>query len=349
MKKSLIALAVLAASGAAMAQSSVTLYGILDLSYGKLKGGKWGMNNGDSGYQGGTDGFHTPSRIGFRGVEDLGGGLKAIFGLETGGMDLTTGGTNLAFGREAHVGLSGASWGEVRLGRTSSVAAKSMGAFDLNGTSQSSALDRSGISAVTWYGSSRRSSQLQYASPNFGGVVVRAGFTAKGDQSGVQGVGVSAASKNQYSLAANYANGPLAVGVTAETKANAALRTAYAVGVSYDLGVVKLAASYNRRESDGIRHYNTWSTTPTGVGGKGWAVGASAPLGAANVGVQYGRNTSADISTIEVFANYALSKRTTVYADYGKTSDAAAVAAGGARAAAPSNPYGFGIGIIHSF
>ena len=77
MKKSLIALAVLAASGAAMAQSSVTMYGVADLSLAKSNGvsaqmsGNGVMNNGNS-------------RLGVRGVEDLGGGLKASFNFEQG-------------------------------------------------------------------------------------------------------------------------------------------------------------------------------------------------------------------------------------------------------------------------
>ena len=56
-----------------------------------------------------------------------------------------------------------------------------MGAYDFNGTSYSSAYDRAGISAVTWYGNSRRGSQVQYVTPNFGGFTLRAGYTAKGD------------------------------------------------------------------------------------------------------------------------------------------------------------------------
>ena len=76
MKKSLIALAVLAASGAAMAQSSVTLFGVVDeaVSY----------TNGKTNWNGINSGGNATSRIGFRGVEDLGGGLKAGFVLEQG-------------------------------------------------------------------------------------------------------------------------------------------------------------------------------------------------------------------------------------------------------------------------
>lgn len=76
MKKNLPALAVLTLlCGAAYAQSSVTLYGVADVGIGKVSGQKTGMISG-------TDINHTTSYIGFRGIEDLGGGLKAGFKLE---------------------------------------------------------------------------------------------------------------------------------------------------------------------------------------------------------------------------------------------------------------------------
>ncbi len=347
MKKTLIALAVLAASGAAMAQSSVTLYGVLDIGFGKVKGQKWGMNNGE-GYGDGGDGFNSTSVIGFRGSEDLGGGLKGNFNLQTGGLNLSSGATSLAFSREAWVGLEGASWGALQLGRSSSVAAKTLGVYDFNGTSYSSALDRAGISAVTWYGSSRRSSQVQYVTPNFGGFTMRAGFTAKGDQE-VGAASVSGgATKAQYSLGATFATGPVSISAVGETKSKDGERTAYAVGASYDLKVVKLGATYNRRETSGVDGYNTIAQgTGRGAGGNGWTLGVTAPLGAANVGVQYARNTGANISAVELFANYALSKRTRVYTDFVKTSGQDAVAVGGVGR--PSNPYAVGMGVVHTF
>jgi len=126
MKKSLVALAVLAASGAAMAQSSVTLFGIVDAAYGVGKGSisnKTQLKN--SGY--------NSSRLGFRGVEDLGGGLKAGFHIEAGmNNDDGTGSASsaanqaqtaanvgtqgLTFNRRSVVTLSG-SMGELILGR----------------------------------------------------------------------------------------------------------------------------------------------------------------------------------------------------------------------------------------
>jgi predicted porin len=128
MKKSLIALAVLAASGAAMAQSSVTLFGVVDATVRYVDGGTngniWSLTN--SGY--------NSSRLGFRGTEDLGGGLSASFWLEagvnndngTGSATSTnntlagsgssnTGTQGLTFNRRSTVSLAG-TWGEVASG-----------------------------------------------------------------------------------------------------------------------------------------------------------------------------------------------------------------------------------------
>ena len=116
MKKSLVALAVLAAAGAASAQSSVTLFGIVDASVGHISG----SNGGASRTYMGNSGLNS-SRLGFRGVEDLGGGLAASFWLEgaLGNDDGTAGqlGTGgFDFRRRSTVSLSG-NFGEVRLGR----------------------------------------------------------------------------------------------------------------------------------------------------------------------------------------------------------------------------------------
>ena len=89
MKKSLIALAVLAASGVAFAQSSVTLYGVADAGIGKIEaGGNDGSDKTE--FISGSTMNNGTSRLGVRGVEDLGGGLKAGFQFET-GLDLDNG------------------------------------------------------------------------------------------------------------------------------------------------------------------------------------------------------------------------------------------------------------------
>src|SRR5437867_13122615 len=113
MKKSLIAIAAVAAAGCASAQSSVTVFGVVDVGVAHLSGdgvSKTGVSTGGA----------NISRWGFRGTEDLGGGLAASFWLEA-GLDVDTGsgkgaGGGLSFNRRSTVSLSG-SIGEVRLGR----------------------------------------------------------------------------------------------------------------------------------------------------------------------------------------------------------------------------------------
>ena len=135
MKKSLIALAVLAASGAAMAQSSVTLYGVADAGVTFV--------DGASNWTGLTSGNQLTSRIGFRGTEDLGGGLKANFVLEA-GLNLDNGdgnvsysapgdGDSFAFKRRSTVGLEGG-FGEVRLGRELTAAYNAVARYDVFGS-----------------------------------------------------------------------------------------------------------------------------------------------------------------------------------------------------------------------
>ena len=374
MKKSLVALAALAVVGVASAQSSVTLYGVLDIGIGKVKGQSWGLNNGEtyltqsagtgaSNAQSATkDGFNSTSVIGFRGSEDLGGGMKANFNLQTSGIDLASSGTALAFGREAWVGLEGG-FGAVQLGRSSSVAAKTMGAFDLNGTSASSALYNAGVSAVTWYGSSRRSAQIQYVSPNFGGFTGRVGLTPRGNAA-ANGFAVPGTAKDRFTIGGSFANGPLAAAIVIETKSTTAARDAYAMGVSYDFGVAKVAASYNRREAAGVIGYNALGAALGGVngtgGGRGASVGVVAPIGAFYVGLQYARNTETHANATELFAGYNLSKRTKIYADYGRVSGVNAVGASPVSTPAlpyygignnpvPTTPSLFGIGVVHSF
>jgi predicted porin len=372
----LAALAVLAASGAAMAQSSVTIYGTLDVSAGKLKGGEFGLNNGINyvvpASQATTaltnavgKSFLSTSVLGFRGVEDLGGGMKATFNLQTGGLDMSNGNPALAFSREANLGLETGA-GNFKFGRALSTATAVMGRFDLNGISGASPTGILGVNVVNWYASSRRSDQIEYTSPAFNGVTARVSYIAKGDAnadhtfgttagftstSTAGGTGTTIANfKDRITVGLNYDQGPLSLGFVYETK-NSDLpvtRDAYAVGASYDLGVAKLAASINQNATKGGNTGATGSNLLGGanhigattlhssvgaVAGKGWGIGISAPIGALTVGAQYGANTENKTKATELFANYALSKRTTVYANYGMVKDSVVRAAD----AAPAN------------
>ena len=132
MKKSLLALAVLGAfAGAASAQSSVTLFGVLDVSAANIDN-KPASGASTTTQQLRTDGLNT-SRLGFRGVEDLGGGLKAGFWLEA-GVNADTGTTNSKFfNRRSTVSLLGG-FGEVRLGRDYTPTFWNLTVFDPFGT-----------------------------------------------------------------------------------------------------------------------------------------------------------------------------------------------------------------------
>ena len=308
MKKTLLALAAIAGCSAVFAQSSVTMYGVVDVSVGNKTGGQFGVSGG----KGSSASYHTPTRFGLRGSEDLGSGLKANFNFETNGIGMTDGslGGNM-WGREAWTGLSG-NFGSTRFGRTSSFGTQGHARFDLNGISTSSAMDNAGISPVTWYGSSRRDAQLQYVTPNMGGFDAGVSIVLAGNN----------ANQQSTSFRANYGAGPLAVGFVAETKRTAANRTAYALAGSYDFGVAKAVGGYVVSE--------------TTAKGKGAYFGAVAPVGAVNVGFQYASNNQTDAKATELFANYPLSKRTSLYLDY--------VTKGGTASGSS-----YGLGILHTF
>jgi predicted porin len=145
MKKTLIALAVMAAAGAASAQSSVTLFGIVDATLQWSKG-----DRGDVRFNVTNSGYNS-SRLGFRGTEDLGGGMAASFWLEAGvnndngsgqntiqnsGTNAPLSGGGLTFNRRSTVSLSGG-WGEVRIGRDYTPTFWNLTVFDPFGTNGS--------------------------------------------------------------------------------------------------------------------------------------------------------------------------------------------------------------------
>ena len=296
MKKSLIALAVLAASGVAMAQSSVTLYGVADLGLVKSNGisaqmsGNGTMNNGNS-------------RLGVRGVEDLGGGLKASFNFEQ-GINAESGKTDAnTFHRAAWLGLSG-NFGSVRLGRSLTPSYYGMAAWELTGAANYSAVaNQFGFVAA----GSRNDSQFAYTTPNFGGFSATLGYIMKPDNSGI--AGGAAEGNAKYDLNVIYANGPIAAALsynkTKDFKGNASL------GGSYDFGVAKIAASWQ----DGYKGGR-------GIEGQqkqsGFTIGGTVPIGAFSVTLDVARDTKAKDTDVVVEGKYALSKRTFAYAAYYK-------------------------------
>ncbi|KAG0164460.1 hypothetical protein DFQ30_009929 [Apophysomyces sp. BC1015] len=201
MKKSLLALAAWGAfAGAAHAQSSVTLYGIIDegLNYTSNSGGHtlWSLSSG----------VMQGSRWGLRGTEDLGGGLKAIFTLEN-GFDVNTGKFDrggLEFGRQAFVGLSSSRFGTLTLGRQYDSVVDYVGPLEAGN-------QWGGYIAVhpgdldNFNNTYRANNSIKYTSPNFAGL----SFGGLYSLGGVAGD----FSRNQvFSLGAGYTNGPLVLG-----------------------------------------------------------------------------------------------------------------------------------------
>ncbi|WP_225783801.1 porin [Xenophilus sp. Marseille-Q4582] len=314
MKKSLVALAALAVAGVASAQSSVTLFGIVDASVshvtnksdlyvanplapaniwlpGSLKSSKTGLNNS----------AYNSSRIGFRGVEDLGGGLAASFWLEAGNMSNDDGSNGINnFQRRSTVSLSG-NFGEVRLGRDYKPTFWNFTVFDPFGTNGAgTALIQR---AVIEQGNVRASNTIGYFLPkNLGGFYgqVQYAFHEKAKFSNdLQGsLGDDSRGGRYWGGRFGYANGPLDVAVAyGETNQGSSwtagsnhIAKNFNVGASYDFGVVKLFGQYAR-----VKAKNEFSNDMGGFNpaqkGDGYLLGLTAPVGAGLIRASYGRVT----------------------------------------------------------
>lgn len=343
MKKSLLALAVLTAvSGGAFAQSSVTLYGKVDvgavLDSGSSNGKSLRVSSGVSG----------GSRLGFKGVEDLGGGLKAGFQLETGfcsdsnagAPNFCTGGNNF-MGRQAHVDLSGP-FGSITAGRQYTLAFINITTVDPFGTGlagQSTNLFDAGGSGA---GNPRVNNSVIYTTPNLGGFTGALLFGA-GEQQG------DWRSSRSTGASATFASGPLYVAAAYNNiNGNAGVlgRKNTNVGFTYDFGVVKLAL-LGQQTKTGVA--SNWTDSRDGL------IGVTVPVGNAAIMASYVRHddrtaASADADQWGIGATYALSKRTSLYTAYAriKNENGAAFTVGNATEGGVGNK-SFNLGVVHNF
>jgi predicted porin len=293
MKKSLIALAVLAASGAAMAQSSVTLYGRADVGVGSEK------VNGDSTTKM-INGGLTTSRWGIRGTEDLGGGLKAHFKFEQ-RLDLSTGEVQSpSFKGEASMGLMGG-FGKLTLGRGYTVyddaraLSVSNDVFDSSFTAANNGVFKSGGDYA-----SRANSQIRYDLPNMGGVY--GGLSYAFDQKTDVDSTITA-------LLLGYKNGPMNFALGYQKQKETEDKYLQLAG-AYDLGAAALSIGYNTRSGTDAKGDDTELS-----------LGVNVPVGAFDFSVGYatsktekGNATSAKASGLGLAATYKMSKRTKLYA-----------------------------------
>ena len=304
MKKSLIALAVLAASGAAMAQSSVTLFGIVDTGVSYVDN----ASGNDAKYGVHTSGNAT-SRLGLRGTEDLGGGLKAGFWLEGEifGDDGNASGFN--FKRESTVRLSG-NFGEVRLGRETTPTFRAGLKYDLFGATGigqnlgfkawSTAGGAFGADANTI----RANNMVSYSSPNFSGFTANVSYAF--DEKAVAGTkGGRYAGGN-----VGYDNGPLSVTAAyGNLKGAAGDRDEMSIGASYNFGVAKVVGN--------VQQIKYKPDAGSSAKFRNYLLGVSAPVGGVGeVKAQYAyydQEGPAKAHQLSLGYVHNLSKRTALY------------------------------------
>jgi predicted porin len=341
--KKFATLAVLAAASVgAYAQSSVTLFGVLDANARYVKNGDLKIKSLGSG------GINT-SRLGVRGTEDLGDGLKAGFWLET-GLNVDSGTQSDAtrfWNRRATVSLSG-NFGEVRLGRDFTPTYLGYSDYDPfgdNGVGASSKFDSSlGTARDT---GTRADNQIMYLTPgNLGGFYGRAAVAA----------GEGTAGKKYYGARAGYAAGPLDVSAAYGQTEVAPLAgedkfKTLDVGASYDFGVVKATGYFTQSKfaSQKLQVYSIGAIVPLGLGQIKAAYTHANASGTNAVGVNVDAN---DADQVAVGYIYNLSKRTALYttAAYVKNKGNATFAVASAPAmTAGAKSTGFEMGMRHAF
>jgi len=322
MKKASLAFALLGTvAGVACAQSAVTVYGLLDVAVVQEGGGANGSLTKV------TSGVGAGSRLGFKGSEDLGNGLSAIYLLESGFQADTgqMGQGGLLFGRQAYVGLQG-NIGTVMVGRQYTPEYLTVVMGDPFGSGYVG--DTKNMIATSGNAFSRMDNTIKYVSPKFSNIVVELAAAA-GEVSG------SSASGRQLGGAVEYAAGPLRVRLGYHNRNNDtallkntdnAINTVLAA--VYDAGFVKLHGIYGRNKG---LNSSVWrnNDNPFGYASAPVAstdshdllLGLTAPFGNHTLMASYIRKDdrgmrNQDAHQAAVGYRYSLSKRTELYAAY---------------------------------
>ena len=344
MKKSLLALAALTAFvGAASAQSSVTLFGIVDAGFGRVSA------NGHSVTGISNSGINS-SRFGVRGVEDLGGGLQAGFWLEGQlnndvglGASQAAGNTfnGLTFQRRSTVSLMGG-FGEVRIGRDYTPTFWNTTVYDPFGTNGVASANTPGmLGGVNQANAVRANNSVSYFLPNMGGFSGQFMYAMGENLSG------GAKTNNYFGFRLGYAAGPVS--------AHAAYGKTEGAVDAQDVKYLNLAASF---DAGVVKPMLVYAQEKSGAGAKIAAieVGIVAPVGAGEIRAAYSRydlkNSSNDWNKLGLGYVHNLSKRTAVYAQFARVSNKGGatmavanngLSAGAAAAGGSSNGYEFGV------
>lgn len=297
--------AALSLGGAAQAQSSVTLYGAIGVD----------LVSASKVYNGSTassvvkveDNATVNSRIGLRGVEDLGGGMKALFNLESTVLPDTGASRSTFWNRGAWVGVSGG-LGTIKVGQQWNVADDYLCGYFVCGYYAPFLM--SGFYALSDY----YSNAIKYTSPNIGGVEGALYYSA-GERAGHSSAG------QKFQAAVNYGSGPFGFGAAAFSEKDPkglGTNTMYALGGSYDFGVAKVRLGVATSEVNYIYTGSTDTSTTIGAfKARLFDVGVDVPVTSAfTTALDYVskdvQDSPNDTSFVRARAAYALSKRTTL-------------------------------------
>ena len=365
MKKTLVAMAVMAIAGAASAQA--TLYGSVDTSFAMSSQTTGGTDTatGNVGLQM-SSGAMNGSRWGMRATEDLGGGLSGTVVLES-GFAHDTGASaqgGLLFGRQAFIGLSGG-FGSINLGRQYTALDTVWGAYDAQEYGATSAMGYAWGGGVNKGGAAgdvgRVDNMIQYSMPAMGGLPATVQFAPSEDKTPTKDAG------SYLGLMAGYSAGAFAAHIGYESMA---VKTAAVAAVAQDLPAFKLgsaavaavdktvnstiiAASYDLGAAKLFGGYQM-ATAEAGKKDTGYQLGVSIPAGAAKVHLGYASETQAADNKAEAKASafgghvrYPLSKRTSVYAGFVRGTSNDSVATGAAQTETVNTTYN--AGLRHAF
>ncbi|MGV7208592.1 porin [Oxalobacteraceae bacterium A2-2] len=359
MKKSLISIAILGAlSNVALAQSNVTIYGTVDAGLTSERGGAAGNVTKV------TSGAASASRLGFKGTEDLGGGLSAIFTLEAGvkiddgALDNTN---NKLFNRQAFVGLKSTEAGTLTLGRQYTPYYET-----LRDVADPFALGYAGTAKNLFPVAgvqTRNDNAIVYRTPSLSGVQAAFSYSL-GETAG------DASAQRQLGASLNYSNGPLNASVAYNSRNNdtATLKTAgighnALVAVNYDFSVAKAFFAYGKDKglnSAALANTsNPYGYTVVPVGSQDSSdilVGVTAPVGqvgtfmASFIRKNDKERFDRDADQWALGYSHALSKRTSTYVAYAKIKNKnGASYTVGNNTEVGSGDKAFNVGVKHSF
>jgi len=325
-----IAAALTAATGLAQAQSSVTLFGLVDGNVTRYGAGSRSGSPSDTVLNDGTTNGLNGSRWGVRVGEDLGGGLKLNVLLE-GGLSIANGNAlqgGRSFGRQAFIALAGSA-GELRVGRQYILSDSVLGQSNPYGNALTlnpgTGVTNVGKALPFFLNAPRVDGALTYLSPTMAGFQVAAQLTD-----------TTAANDRFHGLKLQYADGPLYLALTHEWNRSRStgdqVNQSTTLAANYKLGVVKLLGGLQRNRDlalgSGNGAFTGGNLSVTGSGGTlsadqsdGWTLGAEVPVGPWLLGGNYSRvryaaaagGLSQDLGKFALAARYGLSKSTFLY------------------------------------